>query len=180
MAEFFLRIYDRLKCRKGLAALIMVLIIALCTLSLCRLHYEEDIAGFLPIDRSDSRQTEFMETVSQQNSIAVIFRAPEGTADDELIGAMELFVDLWFEYDTLEMVPDMSAEADQSMALEMIQFVQEHYASFLTEADYRRMDSLLSQPDYVKQSLEADKRSLQMLTGRSFWQCSVGIGRSGW
>ena len=165
MAEFFLRIYDRLKCRKGLAALIVVLIIALCTLSLCRLHYEEDIAGFLPIDRSDSRQTEFMETVSQQNSIAVIFRAPEGTADDELIGAMELFVDLWFEYDTLEMVPDMSAEADQSMALEMIQFVQEHYASFLTEADYRRMDSLLSQPGYVKQSLEADKRSLQMLTG---------------
>ena len=165
MAEFFLRIYDRLKCRKGLAALIVVLIIALCTLSLCRLHYEEDIAGFLPIDRSDSRQTEFMETVSQQNSIAVIFRAPEGTADDDIIGAMELFVDLWFEYDTLEMVPDMSAEADQSMALEMIQFVQEHYASFLTEADYRRMDSLLSQPDYVKQSLEADKRSLQMLTG---------------
>ena len=165
MAELFLRIYDRLKCRKGLAALIVVLIIALCTLSLCRLHYEEDIAGFLPIDRSDSRQTEFMETVSQQNSIAVIFRAPEGTADDDIIGAMELFVDLWFEYDTLEMVPDMSAEADQSMALEMIQFVQEHYASFLTEADYRRMDSLLSQPDYVKQSLEADKRSLQMLTG---------------
>ena len=72
MAEFFLRIYDRLRCRKGLAALIVVLIAALCTLSLCRLHYEEDIAGFLPIDRSDSRQTEFMETVSQQNSIAVI------------------------------------------------------------------------------------------------------------
>ena len=165
MADFFLRIYDRLKCRKGLAALIVVLIIALCTLSLCRLHYEEDIAGFLPIDRSDSRQTEFMETVSQQNSIAVIFRAPEGTADEDIISAMELFVDLWFEYDTLEMVPDMSAEADQSMALELIQFVQEHYASFLTEADYRRMDSLLAQPGYVKQSLEADKRSLQMLTG---------------
>ena len=165
MADFFLRIYDRLKCRKGLAALIVVLIIALCTLSLCRLHYEEDIAGFLPIDRSDSRQTEFMETVSQQNSIAVIFRAPEGTPDDDIISAMELFADLWFEYDTLEMVPDMSAEADESVALELIQFVQENYASFLTPDHYRRMDSLLSQPGYVKQSLEADKRSLQMLTG---------------
>ena len=132
MADFFLRIYDRLKCRKGLAALIVVLIIALCTLSLCRLHYEEDIAGFLPIDRSDSRQTEFMETVSQQNSIAVIFRAPEGTPDDDIISAMELFADLWFESDTLEMVPDMSAEADESVALELIKFVQEHYPSFLT------------------------------------------------
>ena len=165
MADFFLRIYDRLKCRKGLAALIVVLIIALCTLSLCRLHYEEDIAGFLPIDRSDSRQTEFMETISRQNSIAVIFRAPQGTPDDDIISAMDLFEDLWFENDTLELVPDMSAKADESMALELIKFVQEHYASFLTEADYRRMDSLLAQPGYVQQSLEADKRSLQMLTG---------------
>ncbi|MBR5706046.1 MAG: 1-acyl-sn-glycerol-3-phosphate acyltransferase [Bacteroidaceae bacterium] len=165
MADFFLRIYDWLKSRKGLAALIVVLIVALCTLSLCRLHYEEDIAGFLPIDRSDSRQTEFMETVSQQNSIAVIFRAADGTPDDEIISAMDLFADVWFENDTLELVPDMSAEADESVALELIKFLQEHYASFLNPADYRRMDSLLAQPGYVKQSLEADKRSLQMLTG---------------
>ena len=165
MVDFFLRIYDRLKCRKGLAALIVAVIVALSVLSLCRLHYEEDIAGFLPIDRSDSRQTEFMEKVSQQNSIAVIFRADDGTPDDDIISAMELFADVWFEKDTLELVPDMSAEADQSMALELIEFVEEHYPSFLTEADYRRMDSLLSQPGYVRQSLEADKRSLQMLTG---------------
>lgn len=165
MVDFFLRIYDRLKCRKGLAALIVAVIVAFSVLSLCRLHYEEDIAGFLPIDRSDSRQTEFMEKVSQQNSIAVIFRADDGTPDDDIISAMELFADVWFEKDTLELVPDMSAEADQSMALELIEFVEEHYPSFLTEADYRRMDSLLSQPGYVRQSLEADKRSLQMLTG---------------
>ncbi len=165
MVDFFLRIYDRLKCRKGLAALIVAVIVALSVLSLCRLHYEEDIAGFLPIDRSDSRQTEFMEKISQQNSIAVIFRADDGTPDDDIISAMELFADVWFEKDTLELVPDMSAEADQSMALELIEFVEEHYPSFLTEADYRRMDSLLSQPGYVRQSLEADKRSLQMLTG---------------
>ena len=165
MADFFLRIYDWLKCRKGLAALIVVVIIALCTLSLCRLHYEEDIAGFLPIDRSDSRQTEFIESISRQNSIAVIFRAADSAPDDDIISAMDLFADIWFENDTLELVPDMSAEADESVALELIKFVQEHYASFLTEADYRRMDSLLAQPGYVKQSLEADKRSLQMLTG---------------
>ena len=165
MADFFLRIYDWLKCRKGLAALIVVLTVALCTLSLCRLHYEEDIAGFLPIDRSDSRQTEFMETVSQQNIIAVIFRAKDGTPDDEIISAMDLFEDIWFENDILELVPDMSAQADESVALELIKFVQEHYASFLTPADYRRMDSLLSQPGYVKEMLEQDKRSLQMLTG---------------
>ena len=165
MVDFFLRIYDWLKCRKGVAALIVVICMALCVLSLCRLHYEEDIAGFLPIDRSDSRQTEFMESVSRQNSVAVIFRADDGAGDEEITGAMDLFEDLWFENDTLGLVPDMSAQADESMALELIEFVQEHYASFLTPTDYRRMDSLLSLPGYVEQSLEADKRSLQMLSG---------------
>lgn len=159
MADFFLRIYDWLKCRKGLAALMVLAIMALCVVSMCRLHYEEDIAGFLPIDRSDSRQTEFMEQVSRQNSVAVIFRG------NDVIAAMDLFEELWFDNDTLGLVPDMSALADESMALELIQFVQEHYASFLTPVDYRRMDSLLSQPGYVEEQLEADRRSLQMLSG---------------
>ena len=167
MADFFLRIYDRLKCRKGLAALIVAVIMSLCVFSLCRLHYEEDIAGFLPIDRSDSRQTEFMESVSRQNSVAVIFRAQGQSvdSDDDLIAAMDLFEELWFGNDTLELVPDLSALADESMALELIQFVQEHYASFLTADDYLRMDSLLSEPGYVESQLEADRRSLQMLSG---------------
>ena len=167
MADFFLRIYDWLKCRKGTAALIVVLIMSLCVISLCHLHYEEDIAGFLPIDRSDGRQTEFMESVSGQNSVAVIFRSnsSEINTDDELIGAMDLFEELWFENDTLSLVPDMSALADESMALELIQFVQEHYASFLTAADYVRMDSLLSEPGYVERQLETNRRSLQMISG---------------
>ncbi|MBO7416993.1 MAG: 1-acyl-sn-glycerol-3-phosphate acyltransferase [Bacteroidaceae bacterium] len=167
MADFFLRIYDRLKCRKGLAALMVLAIMALCVISMCRLHYEEDIAGFLPIDRSDSRQTEFMEQVSRQNSIAVIFRGggQNEVSDDDVIAAMDLFEELWFDNDTLGLVPDLSALADESMALELIQFVQEHYASFLKPADYRRMDSLLSLPGYVESQLEADRRSLQMLSG---------------
>ena len=130
-----------------------------------RLDYEEDIAGFLPIDRSDSRQTALIEQLSQQNSIAVVFRAPDGTPDDEITAAMDLFEDTWFDCDTLGMVPDMSALADESMALDMISFVQEHWASFLTKADYRRMDSLLALPGYVERSLEADKRSLQLISG---------------
>ena len=167
MADFFLRIYDWLKCHMGIAVLTVVLIMSLCVLSLCRLHYEEDIAGFLPIDRSDNRQTEFMESVSRQNSVAVIFRSNSSgvNTDDEVIAAMDLFEELWFENDTLSLVPDMSALADESMAMELIQFVQEHYASFLTSADYIRMDSLLNEPEFVERQLESDRRSLQMLSG---------------
>lgn len=162
MVQFFLKIYDRLVGRRRLAVILVTVIMLLCAVSICRLHYEEDIARFLPIDTRDSRQTEFMESLSQQNRVAVIFR---GTDTEDVIGTMDRFEELWFEYDTLGMVPDMSAVADESMALELVQFVQEHYASFLSKSDYDRMDSLLSQPGYVESQLEADRRSLRMMTG---------------
>ena len=165
MTGFILKIYDWLTAHRRAGVACVIAVTLLCAVSMLRLHYEEDIAGFLPIDRSDSRQTVLIEQLSQQNSIAVIFRASDGTPDVDITGAMDLFEELWFEYDTLGLVPDMSALADESMALDMINFVQEHWESFLTEADYRRMDSLLALPGYVERSLEADKRSLQMISG---------------
>lgn len=166
MTRLFLGIYDWLKGRKTVAVLIAVLIMLLSAISALHMDYEEDIARFLPIDSRDSRQTELMDRLSEQNRIAVIFRY-EGNDDPEgaLADAMDLFEELWFEYDTLSLVPDMSALADESMAMELIEFMQEHTASFMTDADYRRMDSLLSIPGYVESQLEADRRSLQMLTG---------------
>ena len=165
MTEFFLRIYDRLSRHRTAAIVSVLLIMLLCVISMSRLHYEEDIAGFLPIDRSDTRQTELMEQLSEQNSIAVIFRADESGKEDAIIDAMDLFEERWYDYDTLGLVPDMSAVADESMALELIGFVQTHFASFLTAADYSRMDSLLSQPGYVEKAVEQDRRSLQMISG---------------
>ena len=166
MVKFFLGIYDRLIRRRWLAVAVVMAIMLLCAVSILNLHYEEDIARFLPIDTKDSRQTEFMEQLSEQNRIAVIFRAQDcDDSDERLVAAMDLFEEIWFDCDTLGLVPDMSAVADESMAMDLIGFVQEHYASFLTDADYRRMDSLLSIPGYVDTQLEADRRSLQMMTG---------------
>lgn len=165
MAEFFLKIYDRFSRHRTATAIAILIIMVLCVISMSRLHYEEDIAGFLPIDRSDTRQTELMEQLSEQNSIAVIFRADMPGNDDEILSAMDMFEERWYDYDTLGLIPDMSAVADESMALELMEFVQTHYASFLTADDYRRMDSILSEAGYVEKAVEQDKRSLQMLSG---------------
>ena len=116
MTRFFLGIYDWLKGRKTVAVLIVILIMLLSAISALHMDYEEDIARFLPIDSRDSRQTELMDRLSEQNRIAVIFRY-EGSEDSEsaLADAMDLFEELWFEYDTLCLVPDMSALADESI-----------------------------------------------------------------
>ena len=54
MTDFFLRIYDFLAGRKWLAALLSVLLAAICLFLASRLHYEEDISRFLPGDEESS------------------------------------------------------------------------------------------------------------------------------
>lgn len=166
MTALFLRIYDFLSRRKGLAAFILMAVTLLSVMSLCRLHYEEDIAKFLPIDEKNTEESEFFRQLEQQSRVAVIFRAEEGTAAaDDIIAAMDCFESLWYETDSLMTVPDMSATADESSALELIGYIQEHYPSFLRENDYERMDSLLSVPGYIEEQLMANRRLLSLPQG---------------
>ena len=58
MTDFFLKIYDFLAGRKWLAALLSVLLAAICLFLASRLHYEEDISRFLPGDEESSKYSE--------------------------------------------------------------------------------------------------------------------------
>jgi len=170
MVKMFLSMYDSLVRRKGLLTVVLIAIIALCTVSLARMEYKEDIAEFLPIDRTVSTQADFLEKLSDQNKIAVLFHIQgDGYGDlatDRIIEALDLFEQTWLETDTAGLVPEMSSTTDAQNAEELIQFVQQNIASFLSISDYARMDSLLSQPGYVNQCLENDKRMLQSFSGQ--------------
>ena len=160
--------YDTLARRKGLLVLILTLLMAICGASLSTMEYKEDIAEFLPIDRKVSTQADFLEKLSDQDKVAVLFHG-KGTDDasvSEIIEAMDLFEEAWLESDTAGLVPDISAMTDETAVAELIEFVQDNIASFLTINDYNRIDSLLSTPGYIDQCLEQDKRSLQSFAGQ--------------
>ena len=55
---------------------------------------------------------------------------------------------------------------------EVSEYVYEHIPYFLRESDLQRMDSLLSQPDYIDRRIEADKQMLLLpLSGQ--WSGSI-------
>ena len=181
MVRLFLALYDFLSKRKALTLIVLAAVVAVCVWSACRLHYEEDISKFLPIDSRNSEEVEFFSQLNEQSRVAVIFRYDstqvataeedpdflqgEASSDEALIAAMDCFEQLWYETDTLMTVPDMSATVDQSSALDLIAQVQTRYPSFLRAEDYARMDSLLALPGYVEQQLEADRRMLSLPQG---------------
>lgn len=168
MVKLFLSMYDSLARRKGLLILILVVLMAVCGISLSTMEYKEDIAEFLPIDRKVSTQAAFLEKLSDQDKVAVLFHG-KGTDDasvSEIIEAMDLFEETWLESDTAGLVPDISAMTDETAAAELIGFVQENIASFLSISDYDRMDSLLSVPGYIDGCLDRNKRTLQSFAGQ--------------
>ena len=167
MTDFFLRIYDFLAGRKWLAALLSVLLAAICLFLASRLHYEEDISRFLPGDEESSKYSEAYNALGKKNNIILIFSAKDGSesGEDEISEAIHDFEGVFDAVDSTGMVPQRQITVDSGMAFEVMESVSSDYPLYMTEADYQRIDSLLNIQDYVRGQLEADRQSLLFPTG---------------
>jgi 1-acyl-sn-glycerol-3-phosphate acyltransferase len=169
MNKFFLGIYDRLSRNKPLSIFLMAFVLGLCVLSALRLDYKENIADFLPTDPEKERYTSVYNDMSDQGQVTIIFSADTtqlagDEALDALMDAMDAFEQRWQECDTTQLVGDLHCKVDGSQVFDAMDFIRENQPLFLTESDYRRMDSLLADPDHVATSMANIKRVLSMPT----------------
>jgi 1-acyl-sn-glycerol-3-phosphate acyltransferase len=123
----------------------------------------------LPTDPEKERYTSVYNDLGNQGQITVIFSADTALlandeAIDAIMDAMDAFESHWKEYDTAQIVSDLQCRVDGSEVFDAMDFIRENQALFLTEADYRRMDSLLADPDHVSTSMANIKRMLSMPT----------------
>ncbi len=161
MNRIFLAIYDFLSKRKAFSTAILLIIIALCVFSALRLNYKENIADFLPTDPEKERYTSVYDDLSNQGQITIIF---SGDDMDEIMSAIDDFEDNWYKLDTSLLVNDLRCKVDEGLVLDAIDFIRENQPLFLTGDDYRRMDSLLAEPDYVATCMQNIKRMLAFPT----------------
>ena len=161
MTKFFLKLYDFLSKRKAFSAVILLIIIVLCVFSALRLDYKENIADFLPTDPEKERYTSVYDDLSNQGQITVIFF---GDDMDDIIDAMDDFESNWHKLDTTLLVNDLRCKIDDRLVFDAIDFIRENQPLFLTDDDYRRMDSLLAEPDYVATCMRNIKRILAFPT----------------
>ncbi len=165
MKAFFLSIFDALSGKKGLAAAGVLAVLALCAVLASRMHYAEDISEFLPSDPASERYSEVYNALSEKGNIVVLFRAD--TTDQgwrySVEDAMDSFEENWAAADSTGLVPSRQIRTDASAALGLMSFVGARLPYFLTEDDYRRADSLLNIPGYVRQALEDDRQTLMFV-----------------
>lgn len=164
MKRIILHIYDFLSARKGLAVVLLAVLVGLCALSALRMDYEEDISAFLPQSEESKRYSEVYNRLGQDR-MAVFFEARDTAETDpyRLMDAMTAFGRIWADADTARLVPDLRVSTDADAVETVFGFIRENWPYFLTEADYARMDSLLALPGYVHDRMEENRRSFYSL-----------------
>ena len=173
MTKFFLSIYDFLSRRKALAALLLAVLLGLSLFFGLRMDFEEDISKFLPSDPVSARYSEVYEAMSTRNNIMVLFTPGENAPEDPeerkflIEDAMDAFGEIWEQEDEDCLISEKAITVDEDSSLDMIETVEDWYPLFMRDEDYRRIDSLLSSPGYVRQSLEADYQMLLFPTGEA-------------
>ena len=169
MVKFLLKIFDRLSDNKTLAIVLFIVLAGLCVLSSLRLHYQENIADFLPTDKEKEKYTSVYNDLGNQGRVTLIFSInTDSVAADEttylLSDALDVFEEKWQETDTACLVSDLRCHVDDTQVFDAIDLMWDNPPLFLTENDYRRADSLLAEPDYIAICMSNIKRMLSFPT----------------
>ena len=161
--NFILNIYDRLSKRSKLLWATFVGFIVLFVTLILNLNYSEDINDFLPLGTSEQEALAVYQSISGAERMYMLFSNPDD--EDKTIDAIDYFINSVHDRDSLGWCDDLTAQYDMTTMQEVSDFIYSNIPYFLTKEDYKRMDSLLSQPAYLEAQLSRDKEMLMFPSG---------------
>ena len=162
MNRLILHIYDFFKKSPLLAWGIFLILTTVLVLSILSLSYKEDISDFLPLDEKNQTALSIYQDVSGANKIYAIISTKDTVNVDpqELAEGVEAFVEKVEANDSLHYIKDIMKEIDMDKMLGIADDVYANVPYYLTDRDYERIDSLLSDSTYVESQISEDKQLL--------------------
>ncbi len=140
--------------RWGLLSILTIVLVFLVS----GLSYKEDISDFLPLGTHDRDALTIYQDISGASQIIVIFDNPDDA--DVTVEAIEGFCQR-FQDSGLTFISKFDIEELSRIT----DFVYSNIPYFLTDADYDRIDSLLSMPGYISEQLRSDHELLMFPSG---------------
>ncbi|MBR4136367.1 MAG: 1-acyl-sn-glycerol-3-phosphate acyltransferase [Bacteroidales bacterium] len=168
MKKLFLHIFDFLEKRRWFAVTLAVVLTALFAFLASRVHYEEDIAKFLPRDEKSRKYQDVYQQFAAQNRVVIVFSA---TGTDTLHALYEMEDVMQRLGDSLadcEMVENLATTVDEMQFLDLMNAVYNHLPFLLEDTDYQRIDSLMQTPNLIDDRLETIERMLMFPTSGMF------------
>ena len=149
-----IKIYDYFSQHKKLLWGITIVLVVLFGVLTATLRYNEDIFDFLPVDEEYHESMEIYTKISDANRIVVIF---ESQSPDSICTA----IDDWAIH-----VPNSITEVDMMEYIEQLCFVYQNMPYFLTEKDYKKLDTVLTE-DNIQRTVQ-NCRNVLSIPGTSF------------
>ena len=166
MIRFILTVYDFFARRRTLLFLLLIVLIAGCIASAYRLGFKEDIARFLPSDRENERINNAYRDVVLSNRITVYCSAPDTTDASRArqTEAVDALAERLRKMPDADRIRDLRYRVDPAEMMAVAEFVADNMPYFLTDDDYRRIDSMLTLPTIARR-MEADRDILTSSVG---------------
>ena len=166
MIRFFVSIFIRCTAHKKLLMALLALLLVAFGLALTKLKYKEDIAEFLPDNKSNKQINTIYRHIGNSNKLMIYFSQTDSAKPDvaRIMEAIDGFAAQLTRNDSLHTIPEMLVRIDESNMLDLMDFIRENVAYFLTETDYRRMDTLLTNVNIAAQ-LRTNKQLLMLPSG---------------
>lgn len=166
------QIFDFLSSHKSLRRWSLVTVTGILAALALTLHFSEDITDFLPMENREREQMSIFQNISGADRIIITFSNPDD--EERTVQAIDRFIDEVKTEDSEGWSSELSGQFDMELVTRVTEFVYENAPYFLTEADIERMDSLLSQKNYIEERLSLDR---QMLMFPSSTFSGFGIAR---
>ncbi|MBZ4188761.1 1-acyl-sn-glycerol-3-phosphate acyltransferase [Niabella beijingensis] len=165
MQQFFISIYDFLKPRKGLLYTLFLITFLLFLLLASRITFIEDVYAIIPKDKKTEKVTQLFgnSKFADKLTVMVSLKDTSKTAPDSLAAFTDALAGA-LENNTAPYIKNIRYKVEDDFTMELFQTIQDHLPVFLSESDYRKMDTLI-QPATLKTTLENDIRLLSSPTG---------------
>lgn len=164
---FFLRIYDWFSQRQRLLFVLLGCVCAVLLTGMLSLGRNENILDFLPVDTTHRKALNLYQNISASDRIVALVFQRDTTAEvspEQLIEAVDRFAEETVARDSLHTLLDLTTRIDYERFAAVPEFLYAHIPYFLDEADYTRIDSLLT-PQYIDEQIAHDRMLLMFPTG---------------
>ncbi len=148
MKRLFVSVYRHFEKRPAVMWVLLSVITVLCALSALRLDFVEDISRFLPGNKDNNRINYAYEHLGGDNKLVVSVSMADtaSPADPQLLtSAVEYVARELSDGDSLHLVKSLLCQVDDQAVNDLVAFVVENMPYFLSEEDYRRMDSMMTE-----------------------------------
>lgn len=161
--NIFLRLYDFLHRHTALRRILLFCLTAVLLAGVLRLHFKEDIADFLPLDKEQQACMQLYQDLSESDRIVIIFqlRDTAQTSPDRLADAIDTYRTS-LEEKHPELLPHLTTQIDYERYFSLMEHLCLHIPYFLNESYYLRIDSLLQDSGYIQQQIAKRKQQLQL------------------